>query len=58
VQDDQGQLVTRHSIKKETYMKGVGTKKELPPEQRDELLSALRARFEKNMNRHKSLKMG
>ena len=39
-------------------MKGVGTKKELPPEQRDELLSALRARFEKNMNRHKSLKMG
>jgi len=30
-------------------------KKELSPEQRDELLSALKARFEKNMNRHKEL---
>jgi len=30
-------------------------KKELSPEQRKELLSALKARFEKNMNRHKGL---
>jgi hypothetical protein len=30
-------------------------KKDLPPEQREELLKALRARFEKNMNRHKGL---
>jgi hypothetical protein len=30
-------------------------KKELLPEQREELLRALKARFEKNMNRHKSL---
>src|SRR4028118_233692 len=30
-------------------------KKELPTEQRDELLSTLKARFEKNMNRHKGL---
>ena len=30
-------------------------KKELSPEQREELLTALKARFEKNMNRHKSL---
>jgi hypothetical protein len=30
-------------------------KKELSPEQRGELLRALKARFEKNMNRHKSL---
>src|SRR5687768_18418004 len=30
-------------------------KKELSPEQREELLRALRARFEKNMNRHKGL---
>src|SRR6266513_169617 len=30
-------------------------KKDLSPEQRAELLRALRARFEKNMNRHKSL---
>jgi hypothetical protein len=30
-------------------------KKELPPEQRKELLRALKARFEKNMNRHKGL---
>ena len=31
------------------------TKKELSPAQREELLTALRARFEKNMNRHKGL---
>ena len=31
------------------------TKKELSPEQREELLKALKARFEKNMNRHKGL---
>ncbi|HMH31707.1 MAG TPA: DUF4256 domain-containing protein [Puia sp.] len=30
-------------------------KKKLSPEQREELLRALKARFEKNMNRHKSL---
>lgn len=30
-------------------------KKELPSEQREELLSVLKARFEKNMNRHKGL---
>src|ERR1700688_1094507 len=30
-------------------------KKELSPDQRKELLGALKARFEKNMNRHKSL---
>src|SRR5256885_9570877 len=30
-------------------------KKDLSPEQRAELLRALRARFEKNMNRHKAL---
>lgn len=31
------------------------SKKELSPEQREELLSALKARFEKNMQRHKGL---
>src|SRR5436305_4652299 len=30
-------------------------KKELSPEQREELLRALKARFEKNMDRHKDL---
>ncbi|HEX8397333.1 MAG TPA: DUF4256 domain-containing protein [Pyrinomonadaceae bacterium] len=30
-------------------------KKELSPEQREELLRALKARFEKNLNRHKNL---
>jgi hypothetical protein len=30
-------------------------KKELPSKQREELLSTLKARFEKNMNRHKSI---
>jgi hypothetical protein len=32
------------------------TKNELSPKQREELLTALKARFEKNMNRHKGLK--
>ena len=36
-------------------MKDVQTNKELPAEQREELLSALKARFEKNMNRHQGL---
>lgn len=31
------------------------TKKKLSPEQREELLRALKARFEKNMDRHKSM---
>src|SRR5687767_8715337 len=31
------------------------TKKKLSPEQREELLTALKTRFEKNMNRHKGL---
>jgi hypothetical protein len=33
----------------------LSNKKELAPEQHEELLSALKARFEKNMNRHKGL---
>ncbi len=32
-------------------MKGIEMKKELSPKQREELLTALKARFEKNMNR-------
>jgi hypothetical protein len=36
-------------------MKGVKTKKELSSEQREELLRALKARFEKNTNRHEGL---
>src|SRR3989454_1630169 len=37
-------------------MKNINSnKKNLSPEQREELLRALRARFEKNMNRHKGL---
>src|SRR5829696_4804300 len=40
---------------RETYMQGVETKKELTSEQREELLMALKARFEKNMNRHQGL---
>ena len=34
---------------------GVEAERELRPEQRDELLTALRARFEKNMRHHKGL---
>jgi Protein of unknown function (DUF4256) len=36
-------------------MKGLELKKDLSPEQREELLSALKERFEKNLNRHKGL---
>src|SRR5438874_12115645 len=36
-------------------MKGVKTKRELSPAQREELLRALKARFEKNMTRHQRL---
>ena len=36
-------------------MKSVKTKKELSPEQREELLRVLQTRFEKNMDRHKGL---
>jgi hypothetical protein len=36
-------------------MKGAGTKTELSPKEREELLKALKARFEKNMDRHKGL---
>jgi hypothetical protein len=36
-------------------MKSQTSQRELSPEQREELLRALKARFEKNMNRHKGL---
>ena len=36
-------------------MKTAKAKKELSPKQREELLAALKARFEKNLNRHKGL---
>jgi hypothetical protein len=36
-------------------MKGTKTKKELSPKQGEELLTALKARFEKNMGRHRGL---
>jgi hypothetical protein len=36
-------------------MKTVSTKMELPPGQREELLRALKARFENNVNRHEGL---
>jgi hypothetical protein len=42
------------TMKKSGSKEGV-EKKELPPEQREELLALLQARFEKNMNRHQGL---
>lgn len=36
----------------------MGNKKELSPEQRDKIISTLKHRFEKNMNRHKGLEWG
>src|SRR4030095_5271798 len=35
--------------------RGVETRQQLPPEQRGALLRTLKARFEKNMNRHEGL---
>jgi hypothetical protein len=52
---NRGQLFTPHSDRREISMKGAETRKKLSPEQREELLEALKARFEKNMNRHKGL---
>lgn len=42
-------------VQKNAYMKAAKSKKELSPEQREELLSELEARFETNMIRHKGL---
>jgi hypothetical protein len=41
--------------KSKLYIITMGNKKELSPEQREELIRALKARFEKNMNRHEGL---
>src|SRR5207247_9353620 len=42
-------------MKNKRMKKTNSNKKELSPEQREELLRALKARFEKNINRHKGL---
>jgi hypothetical protein len=44
-----------NSNKKEARMKAVKAKKQLSSEQREDLLRELKARFEKNMNRHEGL---
>jgi hypothetical protein len=41
--------------KSKYHLRKMGNKKELSPKQREELISALKARFGKNINRHKSL---
>lgn len=48
-----GKSTKKVAAKKKTAANG--NKKQLPPEQREELLSALRVRFEKNMSRHQGL---
>ena len=56
MKDEVGRMtLTTQRLKKETSMKGVGTRKELSPGEREELLKTLKARFEKNMGRHKGL---
>jgi hypothetical protein len=47
--------LTKHNRKEETNMKSAKTGKELSSGQREELLTLLRARFEKNRNRHEGL---
>ena len=46
---------TTQQLKRKKHIKGVEMKKELSPKQREALLGALNARFEKNMNRHEGL---
>ena len=41
---------------KKTPMKSAGTKNELSPKEREELLKVIKARFEKNMGRHAELR--
>jgi hypothetical protein len=48
-------IVNREDRKTMPIAKASKGKKELSPKQREELLRALKARFEKNMNRHKGL---
>ena len=43
-------MLTRKAVKR-----GIGGRRQLPPEQRGALLRTLQARFEKNMNRHRGL---
>jgi len=57
--DVDGYLRKAKNGRKKGYYKSMNNidvnKRELSPEQREELLGALKARFEKNMNRHKDL---
>ena len=46
---------TRNTAQHKNTMPGAKTKKELSPKQREQLLSELKARFEKNMGRHEGL---
>src|SRR6187431_502500 len=47
--------LTTQRLTEETSMKDARTKKELSPGEREELLKTLKARFAKNMGRHKGL---
>jgi hypothetical protein len=47
--------LAKHRSRKEGDMKAVKAKKEFSPEQREELLRVLKARFEKNRKRHEGL---
>jgi hypothetical protein len=55
VTDRMGRQLYRPPIKQRQRKSMNSNKKELSPERRNELLIALKARFEKNMNRHKGL---
>src|SRR5436309_14178363 len=48
-------IAKANGYKTKSLREATETKKELSSEQREELLRALKARFEKNMNRHKGL---
>jgi hypothetical protein len=49
------EAIGQRDLAKEVHMKNAKTKKEMTAAQRKELLGTLKARFEKNMNRHAGL---
>ncbi len=52
---DSSLFLLRHNLTPETMKSSTRNTKELSPKQREELLGALKARFEKNLKRHKGL---
>jgi hypothetical protein len=48
-------MINKPTYNKITFMGKTGSKKKLPSDEQKELIKTLKARFEKNMNRHKGI---